>query len=1522
MKGYRYFIFILFIFPVFAVRSQVPANINTGNPNYPFPQFLGYTGGIENLAHKNPVGVTHAEMEQRIRDAYKILCNNMTYNVGANFAPVTVAGVKYIAPNHTPSNDIGHCHCVEGDGYYLLAAAYMADKATFDGYYMYIHDRQFQEATRFVDCVTNPPYTFGNPGLSGAGDKFNNNWTLTSVNGGGIYGGAALDGNEDVALALLMAWKQWGDNGVICINPCDGTPVTYKNEAIKFIKAMVEPVPTPWGTHKPGVIGFDGYRKDGDVTKEITTWANGGYMGYTPLNPGPAYCGTACDGGYNTYVDYAAPAYFRSFGDMLQAEGLPAFLVNQFRRGEASDDWTIGQAYAQGLIPWAGVVGIDENTKTASFKSFVDGEDFRYGWRTILNYLWNGAPQLTWDPVTHQAVPGTNTYEYDMALRFANFLKNPHAYHASNSPEVMEGLPYCGTPLVLAQYNPDGSKAPAPGPPPARFYPINWAHGTGAPAAVVSQDFDLMAEMVRECVVKWDPSNQDKTTPAVQKYLDGMPGYFHEWFRLLGMLVLTGNHHDPMDILEGENISSKANMKVYKAVDKTYAYEGDILTYTISYRNYSKTSAANVVITDNLPAGLAFVSASNGGTAAGSTVTWNIGAVPGFVTNGLSSTMGSVTLQVRVTAAATGRLCNSATISCSNGYGWISNEYPNNITDVMERNCVDILTEKPLSIRKRASKPVVMVGDTISYTIVVKNNPVPFLNGGRPGVKITSAHSGLTNHPSILTLKYRVFQAAHEPVINYRNYRVSYYMKKPGPPAYSYTLIYNQGCTPAPTYSSQVLPVGATWNHRVMLNFPDQKAQPYLHLEWYNNQPMYIHEGAVAPQRVVYDINAGVAVDYTTDWSAEPAASMAAVSPYYPIGNDWTDPANPDLPVTTHHPGYCNGTVAALTRQLVEEWDGYTWRRAYGNAPVTGRELTNIIVKDILPDHVSFVNYFTGYPTGTLAGNVITWPTIAQLNIGDSIVYKFWVRVNDASYFGCPDDPDPSEFENKATAEADREPMARDSVKTQVSCTPVTITSPSMTKTADKAVYGSGESITYTITYTNLDGTVVQGNMTTADWNIREGGNNIVLNNPTEISLVSTTWNTRSWTHRYSHGTNGTIRGTFSIPIDRTYRIIARHNGTSWIEFYFRPQTGNNVQVRVFSMPGDVEIGSAQTVPFATAASTSFDFQIQLVNGAANIWVAVPNAVLPGSPTFSFTGLPVHAGYAGVKTTTGDAGARISNWYTHLDSGFLLQMTDPIPSQITFVSAANALHNGNNYSGSNLAGTVTWQTISGPVLANEVIVYSWSGTVSTCASQIKNTAYAKILGVTPDPAGEVFVSCDGTTPVELLSFSGFSSGENALLFWSTAWEKDNRNFIVERSFDGKNYYQIGLVQGKGNSQSVSQYDFTDHNVPSVQAYYRLTQVDYNGTRTYSNIIIVTFELTVNAEIYPNPFSDQIYIKLVIPDGEEVSISVFSVEGVEIFSSGKLSTSQILNFGSEFPVGIYFLHLSSKDNTRIYKVHKM
>jgi hypothetical protein len=93
-----------------SAEAAVPVHINSGNPAFPFPQFLDYAYGdshrLGNLGTKNAEGVVHAELEQDIRDAYQIHANEFEYT-GEEWG-----GYKFIWTPYKAAYD-----CTEGDGY-------------------------------------------------------------------------------------------------------------------------------------------------------------------------------------------------------------------------------------------------------------------------------------------------------------------------------------------------------------------------------------------------------------------------------------------------------------------------------------------------------------------------------------------------------------------------------------------------------------------------------------------------------------------------------------------------------------------------------------------------------------------------------------------------------------------------------------------------------------------------------------------------------------------------------------------------------------------------------------------------------------------------------------------------------------------------------------------------------------------------------------------------------------------------------------------------------------------------------------------------------------------------------------------------------------------------------------------------------------------------------------------------------------------------------------------------------------
>lgn len=137
-------------------------------------------------------------------------------------------------------------------------------------------------------------------------------------------------------------------------------------------------------------------------------------------------------------------------------------------------------------------------------------------------------------------------------------------------------------------------------------------------------------------------------------------------------------------------------------------------------------------------------------------------------------------------------------------------------------------------------------------------------------------------------------------------------------------------------------------------------------------------------------------------------------------------------------------------------------------------------------------------------------------------------------------------------------------------------------------------------------------------------------------------------------------------------------------------------------------------------------------------------------------------------------------------------------------------------------------------------------------------------------------------PVGLLGLRASENGTTVKLDWSTSFEQNNRGFDVQRSTDGINWVTIGFVAGKGNSNSQTDYKYTDAGLSLNRYYYRLKQYDLDDRFSFSNIVKV--ELNHNqgnydlGQNYPNPFDETTTISYYLPKTSNVRVSLIDVSG--------------------------------------------
>ena len=185
-------------------------------------------------------------------------------------------------------------------------------------------------------------------------------------------------------------------------------------------------------------------------------------------------------------------------------------------------------------------------------------------------------------------------------------------------------------------------------------------------------------------------------------------------------------------------------------------------------------------------------------------------------------------------------------------------------------------------------------------------------------------------------------------------------------------------------------------------------------------------------------------------------------------------------------------------------------------------------------------------------------------------------------------------------------------------------------------------------------------------------------------------------------------------------------------------------------------------------------------------------------------------------------------------------------------------------------------------------------------------------------------------PVELASFTADVSGFTVELNWITSTETNNRGFEIER-MENDSWQKVAFVNGAGTSTEITNYSFSD-DVSSLNANvirYRLKQIDYNGTYTYSNEIEVNTNPIDYAlyQNYPNPFNPVTTIKYSVPAAGHVNLTVYDVLGnkvTELVNTVKSAGTYNALFststaGGGLASGVYYCKMTGGNHTKVIKL---
>jgi hypothetical protein len=184
---------------------------------------------------------------------------------------------------------------------------------------------------------------------------------------------------------------------------------------------------------------------------------------------------------------------------------------------------------------------------------------------------------------------------------------------------------------------------------------------------------------------------------------------------------------------------------------------------------------------------------------------------------------------------------------------------------------------------------------------------------------------------------------------------------------------------------------------------------------------------------------------------------------------------------------------------------------------------------------------------------------------------------------------------------------------------------------------------------------------------------------------------------------------------------------------------------------------------------------------------------------------------------------------------------------------------------------------------------------------------------------------DPGLPVHFLSASAKRAGKDIMVNWKTATEQNNKGFEIEYSVDGLQFRSLSFVASKataGNSNAALDYDFLHTGAPIQVGYYRIKQIDKDGTERFSNVLnvaAISGEKLSITKVFPNPSKDKVWLLINAPNTEAVKLEISNMAGVVLLQqkmellTGENKTEISLD---ALASGIYLINIKDADGRKL------
>ncbi len=439
-------------------------------------------------------------------------------------------------------------------------------------------------------------------------------------------------------------------------------------------------------------------------------------------------------------------------------------------------------------------------------------------------------------------------------------------------------------------------------------------------------------------------------------------------------------------------------------------------------------------------------------------------------------------------------------------------------------------------------------------------------------------------------------------------------------------------------------------------------------------------------------------------------------------------------------------------------------------------------------------------------------------------------------------------------------------------------------------------------TFTPGDGTVIfNGTTTISGTTVTHDFNNIVINlaatliAPTANLNVAGNW-TNNQTFNHSSGTvtfNGNALQTINSGVSNFYNMTVVNAGAG-----LKMASQVNVLNQISMVSGNIDTDSRiLSLGLSGAAPGNLNYASGIVYGPFRRWYGLATTSGSASSLFpvGYSGigdgyLPVLIEYTVAPTNAGTLKVEYNNSSmgaspTGINIAAIGGCTSGFAVDYLNTAGFWAVTKADGFAGGTYDITLNPKGLSGfedicslTALKRSAAVWEEHGThVEPMGSLVNPTI--KRTGVTTGfsdwgAAGK----SETILPVELAKFEAICNENFANISWTTLSEINNDYFILERSKDMSNFIEIARIVGHGNSSISVDYSFSDNKMLDGTNYYRLKQVDFDGTMKVYQAISINCDgqNKTNAKVitYPNPFRSELNVYFENLENQEVIVEIY------------------------------------------------